>query len=583
MKDRNTWNLLAEFKRPVLKIIGWNVLANIPRGMFHGLLYFIILRLALPLIEGTPLDFGGLWRLYGWYAAGFAAYLILSMHSLTINFYHAYAISSDLRLILGEKLRRLSLGFFKQNDPGDVTSRMLHDVNKAENIISHNLPDVVSAVIVPVMLGIFLLVLNPLLTAVMLASVLAASVFFFISRAIVAFMGKQHIRAITETSSRILEYSRCIKLLKAYNMTGEGFKKLDDSMRHLKKLSFKTEVYTGIPVQLCLLVLDIGYFAMLFLAVKMCAAGAIQIAELFSFSVLGYYFFAPVKQLGALLVELRYAGMSAKRIGEIINTSELPYREDTKLPALNSISFNDVRFSYNHDEVLKGVSCAIPERSMTALVGLSGSGKTTMTNLIARFWETGQGEISLDGTPIKSLNPDLLLSRMAMVFQDVYLFNDTIGANIRIGKPDASDEEVRAAAGLACCRGFIERLPKGYDTLVSEAGNSLSGGEKQRISIARAILKNAPIVLLDEATASLDPENEADIQHAIENLVQDKTLVVIAHRFKSIQNADQILVVQNGQINETGTHDTLVQAGGLYQRLWEKQQKAGTWKIRADF
>ena len=218
---------------------------------------------------------------------------------------------------------------------------------------------------------------------------------------------------------------------------------------------------------------------------------------------------------------------------------------------------------------------------MTALVGLSGSGKTTMTNLIARFWDIQEGNIYIGDVPIKELNPDRLLSRIAMVFQDVYLFNDTIAGNIRIGNPDATDEEVCEAAKLACCSDFIESLPQGYDTPVSEAGGSLSGGERQRISIARAILKNAPIILLDEATASLDPENEADIQKAIENLVQDKTLIVIAHRFKSIENADQILVIDNGRISERGTHDTLFEAGGLYQRLWEKQQKAGGWKIRS--
>jgi ATP-binding cassette subfamily B protein len=218
---------------------------------------------------------------------------------------------------------------------------------------------------------------------------------------------------------------------------------------------------------------------------------------------------------------------------------------------------------------------------MTALVGLSGSGKSTMINLIARFWDVQSGSISIGGVPVKELNPDLLLSRISMVFQDVYLFNDTIANNIRVGKQYATLEEIKKAARLARCDEFIEKLPQGYDTIVSEGGSSLSGGERQRISIARAILKDAPIVLLDEATASLDPENEAVIQEALENLVRGRTLIVIAHRFKSIENADQILVLDDGKISESGTHDLLVSGGGLYQRLWMMQQQAGGWKMRS--
>lgn len=217
---------------------------------------------------------------------------------------------------------------------------------------------------------------------------------------------------------------------------------------------------------------------------------------------------------------------------------------------------------------------------MTALVGMSGSGKTTMTSLIARFWDVQAGKVCLGGVPVTELEPDKLLTKLSMVFQDVYLFNDTIANNIRVGKKGVNMEEIKRAAKLACCHSFIENLPDGYDTLVSEGGSSLSGGEKQRISIARAILKDAPIVILDEATASLDPENEADIQEAFENLVREKTIIVIAHRFKSIEHADQILVLDQGTIIEQGTHKELLTLDGLYSRLWKEQQKARGWKMR---
>ena len=218
---------------------------------------------------------------------------------------------------------------------------------------------------------------------------------------------------------------------------------------------------------------------------------------------------------------------------------------------------------------------------MTALVGMSGSGKTTMTSLIARFWDVQSGEIRIGGIPLKEIDPDKLLTRLSMVFQDVYLFNDTVANNIGVGKKEASMDEIKRAAKLASCDAFIEALPDGYDTLVSEGGNSLSGGEKQRISIARAILKDAPIVILDEATASLDPENEAEIQTAFENLVKEKTVIVIAHQFKSIEHADNILVLDKGTIAEQGTHRELIESNGLYSRLWKQQQKARGWKMPA--
>jgi len=574
------WNLMSQFPGQLFSITGGHIITNFFRGGFHGILYFLILGLTIPVIQGVDLNYDGLWKIYGQYAACFFLYMALSMWSMTNSFVKSYSVSTEIRLRLGDKLRRLSLGFFKNHDPGDLTSRMLHDVEKSENTLSHAMPDLAASVILPVLLGVFLFVMNHTLGLIIVGVILSSSLFFFIARRIIAVYGKKQVKIINETAARILEYTRCIKLLKAHDMIGESFTTLNDSMKNLTKACFRTEVFTGIPVQLFLLFIDGGYFLMIFFAVKMFANGELGIPELFSFVVLGHYFFMPVKQLGINLIELRYALMSTSRIYEVMNTEELPYKKGREMPEKADIVFEDVHFRYKDNDVLKGMNCTIPEKKMTALVGLSGSGKTTMTSLIARFWETDSGDIKIGGVSIKDIEPDLLLSKISMVFQDVYLFNDTIEANIRVGRPDASKEEIREAARLACCSGFIEKLADGYDTVVGEGGNTLSGGEKQRISIARAILKDAPIVLLDEATASLDPENEAEIQEAIEHLVEDKTVVVIAHRFKSIENADQILVIDGGSISERGTHDELIESGGLYQKLWEEQQKSGTWKIR---
>jgi ATP-binding cassette subfamily B protein len=310
-------------------------------------------------------------------------------------------------------------------------------------------------------------------------------------------------------------------------------------------------------------------------------AGTLPLQHLIAFAIIGYYFYEPVKSLGALIVELRYASISVEKIQDLLGKETPAYDENQGLPTTNDITFENVSFAYKKAVVLNCVSASFPENSMTALVGLSGAGKSTMTNLIPRFWDTTSGDIKIGDVPVKTINPDDLLERMSMVFQDVFLFNDTIANNIRIGKQDATDTEVKEAAKLACCHDFIVNLPKGYDTVAGEGGSSLSGGEKQRISIARAILKDAPVVMLDEATASLDPENESEIQKAIESLVKNKTVIVIAHKFKSIENADNILVLGNGAIIEAGTHQQLVQRDGVYSKLWKEQQKAKGWKIQS--
>ena len=576
-----SWRIGKEYKGRIASIIGGNVVFNFPRGAFTGLLYLVILGLVTPCLEGAGYDFEQLWKYYWCYVGAFVVYIVFAILGQTNSFVQSYTISTDVRLKLGEKLRRLSLGYFKNHDPGDVTSRMLHDVNKAEEILSHNLPDLVAALVVPILLGSFLALINLKLSLLLFGMVLLSMIFFMIARKVIEILGKKHLQALNNASSRILEYARTIKPLKSYDMTGRSFAQLDQAMLRLKKLSFQTEVWAVIPVQLAMLVLDIGYLLMLGKAVMMCLAAELTIPELITFALLGFYFFEPIKNVGIAMVLLRHAANSTDRIEEIFNAVEPVFRANQPLPDEQTFEFEHVTFQYRNTNVLKDLSCRMPARSMTALVGVSGSGKTTMTSLMARFWDVTSGRITHGGVDVKNIEPECLLRNISMVFQDVFLFNDTIANNIRVGRPSASDEEVMQAARQAQCHDFIARFPRGYETMVSEGGKTLSGGERQRISIARAILKDAPVILLDEATASLDPENENEIQQALDQLVAGKTLIVIVHKFKSIEHAEQILVLDEGQICESGTHDSLIKADGLYNRLWKAQQRAGSWKIRA--
>ena len=294
---------------------------------------------------------------------------------------------------------------------------------------------------------------------------------------------------------------------------------------------------------------------------------------------MGVHIYQPLIHAMTFMAEMNYMKLGADRIDTLIKTPFLPEGTITEKQNIESIEFNNVHFSYNNIEVLKGLSLKIKANTLTALVGPSGSGKTTLTRLIARFWDVNSGEILINGNNIKDYNSNNLMSMISIVFQDVYLFNDTIYNNIRVGREDATEAEIIEAAKLAQCHEFINSMPDKYQTMVGEGGSTLSGGEKQRISIARAILKDAPIILLDEATASLDPENELFIQKAINDLIRNKTVIIIAHRLNTIKNADNIVVINQGEITEQGRHHELMKNNSLYKNLWDEQQKIKGWKF----
>ena len=384
-----------------------------------------------------------------------------------------------------------------------------------------------------------------------------------------------------KTVANVIEYTGGITTLQAYNRTGESFGKLRDSFAKLRDDSKRQEkaggavsmygraiLFSGIAIVMGYgaYLLSVGEISPFFYI--MCLLAALQVYE-------------PIMQLFVFVVSMARMNQCVDKLTALKKEKALAVSTPAHTAEHSDISFHDVHFSYDGtDEIIKGITFAIPEKSSVALVGSSGSGKTTIARLLARFWDIQIGEIRIGGVPITAMTQEHLLSKISMVFQDVYLFCDTIEENIRIGKPDATHEEIVAAAKSAACHDFIMSLPNGYDTMVGEGGSTLSGGEKQRISIARAILSDAPIVFLDEATASLDPENEVLIQRAIDRLVQDKTVLVIAHRLQSVKGFDNIIVLDNGMIIEQGTHEQLLQHNGRYTALWNEQQKAGSWKLQ---
>ena len=570
--------IIAGNLKKLRKPLWLNIFNFILKGAPYGIFYLLLLELFEP---KDQIDIQKIIWIFVSMAVILIVHLFIAMISLTNANVTAYNLTADARLILGEHLRKLSMGFFKRRDPGDITALLLQDMKKVEEIFTHYFIDIIACVILCSVMALFFFFIDWRMALAMIVSVLIAIPLLLIAQKIVAYFGKKHIASRNNAVSRMLEYLQGIKPLKAFSLTGTKFIRLEKAFKKLRDDSIKLEAAAGVPVVGYLTILEMGFIGLLLLGVYLLFGGQITIPVLIMFLVIGYRFYDPLQHVGMFATEMRYMNISAERITAVMKTNLLPEQEKDIKQNNFSIEFKNVTFKYYNTDVLKKINTVFPEKSITALVGPSGSGKTTITNLIARFWDVDSGEIMVGGTNIKNIKTEHLLSYISMVFQDVYLFHDTVYNNIKIGNNEASREQIIAAAKSAQCHEFIEKLENGYDTMVGEGGSTLSGGEKQRISIARAILKDAPIVLLDEATASLDPENEMLIQNAISELVQSKTLIVIAHRLATVAHADQILVIDEGNVIERGKHSELISADGMYSRMWEKQQQARGWKFGA--
>ncbi|MDR2368527.1 MAG: ABC transporter ATP-binding protein/permease [Deltaproteobacteria bacterium] len=562
-----------------LKTLRFLTLLQVIHAILTGLPTIILFLVIKELIK-PAIDYHKLALYCAIIAITMIANVLLAMKLYVFNFVESYKITTKSRLRLADHLRLLSLGFFKRRDPGDISALMLQDMTKVEHIFSHFFTEMVASVVLPIMLGLGLLTQDPRLAAIMAAAAaLAIPALIFGQRAITR-LGRKQIESRNRSASRLLEYVQGINVFKAFSMTGQAFGRLDRALLTQKRDSVTLEVGTGIPITTFGLILNLGLVALLAIATALLFNGSLLLPIFVLFAVVGIKFFEPLVNFAIFLTEIRYMGLAAQRISAVFAEKPLKESDTPSGPTGHDIVFDRVSFAYNPGQpVISDLSLTIPQGAMTALVGPSGGGKTTMAGLMARFWDPDAGTISIGGCDIKNMQNDKLNSLFSFVFQDVYLFQDTILNNIKVGNRFASPEAITQAAKLAHCHDFIMDMEHGYLTMVGEGGATLSGGERQRISIARAILKNAPIVVLDEATASLDPENELSVQMAISALVKDKTLVVIAHRLKTVASANQIVVLERGRISELGTHDRLLAAKGPYFALWQERQKTGGWKI----
>lgn len=505
-------------------------------------------------------------------------YCFINLHYLVSASIGAYAISSSLRLRLCERLRKVSLAFFKVRDTGEISGALIDDIASMESLFAMYLFDLTACLVFPLLLCVVMLFFSWQITGVLLLSTLCAFPLVWLACRVAASQGDEYFRARDNSFSILMDYIGGIKELKAVDLTGLRYTPLFESWKHYMRLSMKMEGQYGFLALAYSCVLDIGFLATLLVGMYLVDTNVVGVAAFMFFLIVGCRFVEPMRELGMVLPELRHGLTAAQKLCGFLETP-LPPILPSEEKRGHAVEFKNVSFAYNDKEVIHDLTFSMPEGSVTALVGHSGSGKSTIAHLLLRFWDVQKGKITIGGADIRSFTPEELYTNFSVVFQDVYLFDDTVFNNIHMARPEATKEEVMEAARLARCHEFIMGLENGYDTRVGEGGARLSGGEKQRLSIARAILKNAPIIVLDEATASLDPENELSIQEGLNVLLRGKTLLVIAHRLETIRNADSILVLDQGTIHECGTHDDLLGIDGIYARLWKLQNSIKSWQL----
>lgn len=505
--------------------------------------------------------------------------LLCSYWSVNAETETGYFMVAEKRVHIGDRLRYIPLGYFNENSLGNITAVVTTTLSDVENSAARCLVSVVGGFLNTLALCLGLIVVDWRLGILAILGILAYLGVTELSQRAMLRTGPERQHAQMNLVEAVLEYIQGMSVVKAYGLDKDSSqtvqKTVDDSCQKALSLEKSVAPWMGIR-QITVRVFAVGISAA---ALGFYFSGTLSLVRCMLMLIASFMLYAELESAGNMADNLQMLGTSMEKAEEIDRTPVMDINGADLTPEDASVEFKDVSFSYGGRQILEHVDFMVPSGRTTAVVGPSGGGKTTLCNLIARFWDVPEGEVFVGGHSVREYKLDSLMKNISMVFQNVYLFNDTVENNIRYGCPDADHEQVVEAAKAACCHEFITELPDGYDTVLGEGGGTLSGGEKQRISIARAILKDAPIVILDEATANVDPENEAQLQSAIEALTKGKTLIMIAHRLKTVRHADQILVLDGGHIVQRGTHEELIRQQGLYAEFVGVRQEALGWKL----
>ena len=548
-------------------------------------------------VEGQPFEKSTIWISFAIICVSVLGAIITTKFTSMWQCEGGYRTCAKKRIEIAEHLRYMPMGYFNENSLGEITSVTTNTMEALSDVATRVVMMVLKGLLETVFIILMMFVFDWRIALIALAGF---ALFQFVNvflRLSVKGIQDQKIKDDTEEVGKVLEYIQGIAEVKAYNISGERRKDLNKVINKRVKSLIKMELRFIPFANLQSLVAKLSGVAIMIASLYFYLNGSMVLADCCTMLVCAFMLFNALDVGGNFSALLRTVDLCVEKANKILAlpTMDIEGKNNTRHPELVSgststemlkqvqhdsfLQATNIDFAYDKKKIIDNISLTIPEHTTTAIVGPSGGGKTTFCHLLSRFWDVDKGTVTLEGKDVRDYSMDDLMKNFSFVFQNVYLFHDTIANNIRFGQPDAPMEKVIAAAKKACCHDFISALPDGYETVIGEGGASLSGGERQRISIARAIMKDSPIIILDEATANVDPENERDLMQAIKELTQEKTVIMIAHRLKTVRNADQIVVIDKGRIVEQGKHDDLVKLGGIYARFIDSRKEAVSWKL----
>lgn len=565
-------NITLGKPKNILRSIILNILASI-----SNLIPFIALaKIVENLFVGSKvgnIDTGILWKYFGVMALFFLITLFFENLATKYTYELGYQRTAEGRIGLASHIRSLPIGFISGKSSSEILDTLMNDFAKVETATTHQLPQFFSSIFVALLCGIFFLIID---IKMGIAALIGFPVAMLFLRLMNRFQKNMYFKT-DEAKIKEQEYLNNIKTLKAYNFITDALRKIDSDIEHVKTTNTKNEKGIGSLTTIAGMVLRVGLPLMSLVGAYLILDGSLDIETFLMFLFVGTRIFDPLDLALTNYTGLQMASVSGERILKLLEMK--PMKGKDALNSQNDIELTNVSFAYDKTNVIEDVSLKIKENELTALVGFSGSGKSTLIKLLPRFYDLIGGNIKIGNIDISKVSPEEVMRKFSIVFQDVYLFRDTIYNNIKFGNETASKEEIIKAAKMAGAYDFIVKKENGFETMIGEGGSTLSGGERQRISIARAILKDAPIILLDEATASLDPDNEVAVQAAISNLIKNKTVIVVAHKLKNVVGANKIVVLDKGKVVEQGKHEELLSLGGIYKSLWDYQEKSKHWQI----